>query len=46
MTTLQIYALVWLAFVFGLSIWLNLQHAQHMIPASIQLARISGLALK
>ena len=38
MTTLQIYALVWLAFVFGLSLWQHINLGLIMIPASFLLA--------
>lgn len=46
MTTLQIYALVWLAFVFGLSLWQHINLGLIMIPASFLLALFTGLPLK
>ena len=42
MTTLQIYALVWLAFVFGLSLWQHINLGLIMIPASFLLALFTG----
>lgn len=46
MTTLQICALVWLAFVFGLSLWQHINLGLIMIPASFLLALFTGLPLK
>lgn len=45
MTTLQICALIWLAFVFGLSLWQHINLGLIMIPASFILILFTGLPL-
>lgn len=46
MTTVQIIALVWLAVVFGLSLWQHINLGLIMIPASFILCLFTGLPLK
>ena len=46
MTTVQIVALVWLAVVFGLSLWQHINLGLIMLPASFILAQYAGLPLK
>ena len=46
MTTVQILALVWLAVVFGLSLWQHINLGLIMLPASFILVLFTGLPLK
>ena len=46
MTTVQIVALVWLAVVFGLSLWQHINLGLIMLPASFILVQYAGLPLK
>ena len=46
MTTVQIGALIWLAVVFGLSLWQHINLGLIMIPASFLLAQFAGIPLK
>ena len=42
MTTVQICALIWLAVVFGLSLWQHINLGLIMIPASFILAQFAA----
>ena len=46
MDTIQIIALIWLAFVFGISLWQHINLGLIMIPASFILALFSDMPLK
>lgn len=46
MTTIQIIALIWLAVVFGLSLWQHINLGLIMIPASFILCLYTGIPLK
>ena len=46
MDTIQIIALIWLAFVFGISLWQHINLGLIMIPASFILALFADMPLK